>query len=162
LCNLNRYFTIYDSYLATPSIHHEVLFLLKTHAVSCITEVYDSAEAEDFDYSDAYPIAWEIIYRNDTGGKELTAKVWEVMEDMEEGQGVIMQWQGKSDDSARSVELAFFSFETFRKAVHAILKNIRLHNDADGQLITKHNLIGQARCMGQPQQSTAPQLVPIF
>ena len=133
----------------------------KTHAVSCITEVYNSSEAQGFDLSKSYPVAWEIIYRNDAGGRKLTDTVYEVMQQMNEAEGIIMQLQGKETDIARSAELAFSTSAAFGKAVHAVLKNIHLHNDGDGQLITKYKLIEDGRAAGRNMSLSTHQNIPL-
>jgi len=123
--------------------------LSTNYAVSCVSSVYDSAKAKDFSHPDTYPIAWEIIYRNDESGKALTAKVHEVMEELDDKDGMIMAMQGEHSDVARSVELSFASADAFSKAVRSILKDIRLHQEQDGKLITKHQLIQNARSVVQ-------------
>jgi len=123
--------------------------LSKEYAVSCVSNVYDSSEAKGFPQAEDYPVAWEIIYRNDESGKVFTSKVQDVMHALSDQDGIIMATQGEYSDVARSIELVFASADAFRKATHSILKDIRLHQEQDGRLITKHQLIQDARAVVQ-------------
>jgi len=127
--------------------------LSKEYAVSCVSNVYDSSEAKGFTQAEDYPIAWEIIYRNDESGKAFTAKVQDVMHELSDQEGIIMATQGEYSDVARSVELAFASADAFRKATHLILKDIRLHQEQDGKLLTKHHLVQDAQSVVQERKS---------
>jgi len=127
--------------------------LSREYAVSCVSNVYDSSKAKGFTQAEDYPVAWEVIYRNDDSGKAFTSKVQDLMHELSDQEGIIMAAQGEHSDMARSIELAFASADAFQKAARSILKDIRLHQEQDGKLITKHQLGQAARMIVQERNA---------
>lgn len=117
--------------------------------VYCVTEVYDSSKAQGFDGQDAYPVAWEVIFHNDSAGKRLIDNIYQEIGKLPKEKGYITGLDGTESDKARCLECVFDGADSFRRLLHGALDGIVLFDDQKKQVIPKVQLVDRAKEIGQ-------------
>lgn len=114
-------------------------------AVTGVTEVYDSREAQGFEQAAEYPIAWEIMYRNDSGGQVFARQLQEALNALPSGKAMPMAQEEAGSEAARSAEIAFADLDSFRQVVHAAFNGLTLCDEQQRSVIPRQQLIDTAR-----------------
>jgi len=112
--------------------------------ISGVTQVYPGSKAKGFDQAGQYPIAWEIMYRNDEAGQAFADDVLKAIHALPAGKGVVMQLDGKAGDSARCLDCAFRDRDSFRQVVNAAFRDRLFYDEVADRLVPKQRLLDAA------------------
>lgn len=112
--------------------------------ISGIFSVYDSTQARDFKDSDRYPIAFEVIFRNDAAGQEFATKLQIAVRKFAPERAVLYHVEGMAEDRARSMDCFFSDADTFRWVLNESLPGIGINHDERG-ILPKMTLIEEAQ-----------------
>ena len=114
-------------------------------AVSGVTDVYDSKQAQGFVEAENYPIAWEIIYHTDEGGRLFGQQLRQAVNALPPGKALWLVEAESSSQLAASAECAFADLDSFRQVVHAAFDGLTLYDEQEGTIIPRHQLIEAAK-----------------
>lgn len=113
-------------------------------AVQGIAQVYDSKEARSLKNHEHYPIAWEVLFVNNSVGKEFASNAIKAFERLPKKRGVIMDFQGEHNDVARCLECAFADKDSFRKILNEVFNGISFYHEEERKLIPKPMMLAAA------------------
>ena len=116
--------------------------------VYCVSEVYDSSKANEFTDFEKYPIAWEVIFRNDKAGKQLVENVYAAMEQFPKEHGYVLGLDGEQTDIARCLECVFKDEHSFNRLLNKALNGIALYDEDKKQIIPRQELVDNAKNIG--------------
>lgn len=113
-------------------------------AIQGIVQIYNSEEANILKGTEGYPIAWEVLFVNDTIGKEFASNALRAFEKLPKEQGIIMDFQGEYNDVARCLECAFSDKDSFRKILNEVLNGISFFHEEKKKIIPKPMMLKEA------------------
>ena len=116
----------------------------KIKTLQGIANVYDSSEAKGFEDSENYPIAWELVFLNDSVGKEFSLNALKTFRQIPKEQGYILDFGGEHKDLARCLECVFRTKDTFRKVLNETLKDMAVYNEQTKEVIPKMTMLADA------------------
>ena len=120
------------------------------HFCLCIFAAYASAEAREFKDSDRYPIAFEVIFRNNAAGQEFATKLQIAVRKFAPEKAVLYHVDGTTEDRARSMDCFFSDADTFRWVLNEALLGMGINHDERG-ILPKMTLIEEAQdIMAEP------------
>ena len=125
------------------------MVLSQVDMVYCVCEVYDSSKATGFEESDKYPIAWEVIFRNDNAGKQLIENLYSAFEQLPKVRGKVIGLDGEHSDIARCLECVFDNEHSFKQILNKSLNGLTLFDENTNRFYPKHQLIDEAKNIGK-------------
>lgn len=110
-----------------------------------IFSVYDSERALDFNDSENYPIGLELIFTNDTTGKEFAQCFHKALAALPEEKGITYRVQGGNADPVRGYDCFFRDTDSLRRALADSFDGIGMYHEEEQRVIPRTALIDQAR-----------------
>lgn len=125
----------------------------ETKYVTGVFSVYASDQALDFNQSASYPIGLELIFRNDTHGREFAHKFKQAVAALPETERVFFQEQGDTRESVVGFDCFFKNTDALRKALSPALNGIQLLDEQTKRIVPQNSLVAASqRIMTSTQQ----------
>ncbi|MBR9919543.1 MAG: hypothetical protein GYB31_01810 [Bacteroidetes bacterium] len=102
--------------------------------VYCVSEVYDSSKAAGFAESEKYPIAWEVMFRNDNAGKQLIENIYSAFEQLPKERGQVIGLDGE---------------HSFKQILNKALNGLALFDENANQVVPRQQLVDIAKSIGR-------------
>ncbi|MEM6359634.1 MAG: hypothetical protein AAF731_06060 [Bacteroidota bacterium] len=126
-------------------MQNEGAIMDKINVVSGTTTVYDTHQMkEPLAQADDYPIAWEIVFRNDRQGKDFAAALTESFRELPKEKGFVLDTEIPINEPVRCIECVFKDKDSFRRVLNQVFKDRSFVDELTGKVIPKIQLLNDA------------------
>ncbi len=116
--------------------------------VDGVATVYNSQEAQDFKDSDKYPVALELIFKNDKSGKELAANLNQAFSHLPKSRGYLLPQECTPDDPTRCFEGVFKDAASLGKVLNSAFGNeIAFVDEQKKAVVPRFELVEEAKAI---------------
>lgn len=125
----------------------------KTKSISGLIAVFDSSRAENFRDAAKYPLAWEVVFVNDSVGKEFAANVRQAFAGLPEEKGYVLSFEEETTAPVRCLECVFRDKAAFVKILNETMRDIAFYDEQEKGVVPKYSLLEEA---GRLSSTPAP------
>lgn len=112
--------------------------------ISGTTSVYKSSKIKDFQQTESFPLAWEIILRNDKEGRSFARDLENIFLKFPKEKGLLLDTELDSTEPVRCMECVFKDRDSFKQVINQAFKNRSFIDEEKGKLIPKLKLFDAA------------------
>lgn len=117
----------------------------ETKYVTGVFSVYASGQALDFNQSASYPIGLELIFRNDTHGREFAHKFKQAVAALPDAERVFFREQSDTGESVVGFDCFFKNTDALRKALSPALNGVQLIDEETERVVPRNSLVAASQ-----------------